>query len=71
MNEVFKYYMLTGGKYKNQIVKRNIEDFDEYIYNKQNKTWEACNILLEYLLPYGDTFEMYEEISESVVKAIA
>jgi hypothetical protein len=59
---MMSYYKLESREYDGRIAKKN--GINNEIYNPDTKTWEFFPELNDFLLPYDDKFELFEEISE-------
>lgn len=61
----FRYYRLLDKKYNGTIVKKNSKTCEEFYYNFKTMRWEPIGIMIRYFWPESETFEMYEEITET------
>lgn len=57
-----KYYKLLDPENKGIIVRAEGKNQEEYV---PQKGWVRSGILLHYFWPESDTYDMFEEISES------
>ena len=58
------YYMLNDLPHRAMIIKVN-EWGKEFYFDIPSKKWHPIKIMINYLWPYSDTFNMYDEMEEA------
>ncbi|HJF29161.1 MAG TPA: hypothetical protein K8V41_00140 [Ligilactobacillus saerimneri] len=58
------YYMLHDLPHRAMIIKVN-EWGKEFYFDILSKKWQPIKIMINYLWPYSDTFNMYDEMEEA------
>ena len=64
------FYKLLDSEYKGMVIRQDI-DHSEWYYDIAANQWKRIGILMDSLLPFGDKFEQYTELTDDEVKQYA
>lgn len=62
-----QYVMLTNMSDYGTILR--LDNQKQYVYSKE-RGWEQTTLMLDYFLPYGKHYDMYEEITKEEAESI-
>lgn len=64
------YYLLTGGKYKDFLIREDLETRKEWYFNFDKANWEPISVMVLYTWYESPEFELYETLTEAEALAL-